>query len=228
MHGLAHKWNYKEDCLFLNVFTPNPKTCNCSTDRIPVMIYIHGGGFVAGNYSDHFHTPDNLLNKCVIVVSFNYRLHIFGFLSLRLEQYSGNMGLKDQKLAIKWVKENIESFGGDSNRITLFGTSAGSASVGFQTLNKESKKNFNQIIAMSGSPLDYFALMETFNHTDFVLDVIRRNGENISEQNELAEFLRNVDSRKLFEFFVPYDPTTKSPSQITLYSLWAPIVERLY
>lgn len=89
------------------------------------MVYIHGGAFYLG--SGDGHGPDLLVNKDVILVTLNYRLGPYGFLSLGTSEYSGNMGLKDQLAALKWVKRNIDNFGGDANRITIFGESAGEA-----------------------------------------------------------------------------------------------------
>lgn len=89
------------------------------------MVYIFGGGFTRGNGDDQIVGPDFLIEKDVILVSFNYRVGIFGFMSLGTPEYSGNMGLKDQQLAMKWTYENIEYFGGDNSQITLSGHSAG-------------------------------------------------------------------------------------------------------
>lgn len=112
-----------EDCLFLNVFVPSTQVCNCKMSKIPVIIYIFGGAFTAGSGDDD--GPELLLNRCVIVVMFNYRVGVFGFLPLGLKEYSGNMALKDQQLAMRWVKDHIPAFGGDKNRILLFGDSVG-------------------------------------------------------------------------------------------------------
>lgn len=89
------------------------------------MFWIHGGAYVEFSGNDHYFGPDFLVEQGVILVTFNYRLGIFGFLSLDTPEYSGNMGLKDQQLALKWTYENIEPFFGDSKRITVFGESAG-------------------------------------------------------------------------------------------------------
>lgn len=96
-----------------------------ANDNLAVMVFIHGGGFAEGSGNDLVCGPDFLVEKGVILVTINYRLGILGFLSLDLPEYSGNMGLKDQQLALKWTHQNIEYFGGDKNRITIFGQSAG-------------------------------------------------------------------------------------------------------
>lgn len=118
-------FNYteSEDCLFVNVFTPNPT--KCGRKRLPVVASVYGGGFVMGLSDDLFFGADLLMEQCVVLVTMNYRLGPFGFLSLAQPEYSGNMGLKDQQLALKWVHDNIYAFGGDKRNVTLIGNSAG-------------------------------------------------------------------------------------------------------
>lgn len=95
------------------------------------MVWIFGGGFEAGFASYDLYGPDYLLEKDVVVVSFNYRLGIWGFISTGDLVSPGNNGFRDQVLALKWVKDNIKNFGGDPDRVTIFGQSAGSASVSY-------------------------------------------------------------------------------------------------
>lgn len=90
-----------------------------------VLLWIPGGGFTEGDYTDAFYGPDFLLNEDNIVVTIQYRVGIFGFLNMNTSEYSGSMGLKDQQMAMKWVYENIENFLGNKNEILLFGESAG-------------------------------------------------------------------------------------------------------
>lgn len=89
------------------------------------MFWIHGGAFRDWSGNDNLFGADFLIEQRVIFVTFNYRLGVFGFLSLGTQEYSGNMGLKDQQLALKWICSNIERFNGDVKRITIFGQSAG-------------------------------------------------------------------------------------------------------
>jgi para-nitrobenzyl esterase len=119
-----------EDCLTLNVWVPPGK----QTDRLPVMVHIHGGGFFAGASGAEPVDQVALAGQGVIVASMNYRLGIFGFLShpdLSKESSgaSGNYGLLDQIAALQWIKANIAAFGGDPKRVTIFGSSAGGSSV---------------------------------------------------------------------------------------------------
>ena len=121
-----------EDCLYLNVWAPLPPP---DKKPMPVMVWIHGGGFVAGASSEPRQDGENLAHKGVIVVSMNYRLGVFGFLAhpeLTRESdhnASGNYGLRDQVAALQWVHRNIEAFGGNPYNVTIFGESAGSMSV---------------------------------------------------------------------------------------------------
>lgn len=90
-----------------------------------VMVTIHGGGFLIGSGRDSIYGPDFILSQDNILVVINYRLGIFGFLNLGIDDYTGNMGMKDQQLALKWIHENIEQFSGNKDEILLLGESAG-------------------------------------------------------------------------------------------------------
>jgi carboxylesterase type B len=105
------------------------------------MVFIYGGGFEAGFATYDLYGPDYLLEKDVVVATLNYRLGILGFLSTGDMVVPGNNGLKDQVMALKWIKNNIENFGGDPNKITIFGQSAGSASVSYHMQSPQSKGN---------------------------------------------------------------------------------------
>lgn len=142
-----------EDCLYLNVFTPRP----FSSD-LPVMVFIHGGGFVLGGID--VIQPLPLLTKDVVLVTLQYRLGVLGFLSMEDSLLPGNMGLKDQTLALKWVQDNIKELGGDPNKVTIFGESAGAASVDFHVLSPYSKGLFQHAILQSGNMLCPWALYD--------------------------------------------------------------------
>jgi len=142
-----------EDCLYLNVWTPDVS----SKAKLPVMVWIYGGGFQAGATSEPRQDGQFLAHKGVVVVSMNYRLGIFGFFShpeLSKESphfASGNYGLMDQTAALQWVKRNIAAFGGDPSNITIFGESAGSFSVSAQMASPLSKGLIAQAIGESGA-----------------------------------------------------------------------------
>ncbi|XP_028818345.1 cholinesterase-like [Denticeps clupeoides] len=149
----AEMWNpnanISEDCLYLNVWVPSPKPL----ELVPVMVWIYGGGFWSGTTSLDVYDGRSLSHlEHVIVVSMNYRLGPFGFLALPDSDVKGNAGLFDQRLALRWVSENIGAFGGDPSMVTLFGESAGSASVAFHVLSAGSHNLFNRVILQSGTP----------------------------------------------------------------------------
>jgi para-nitrobenzyl esterase len=149
---IFHDPGGSEDCLTLNVWTP-AKDKNA---KLPVMVWIFGGGFTAGATSEGRQDGENLAHKGVIVVSMNYRLNIFGFfvhpeLTAESPQHaSGNYGLLDQTAAIQWVHNNIQQFGGDPNKVTIFGESAGSFSVSAQMASPLAKTLFQRAIGESG------------------------------------------------------------------------------
>ncbi|XP_065077764.1 esterase B1-like [Ochlerotatus camptorhynchus] len=139
-----------EKALYLNVFTPKLPDKFNSNPQLPVMIFIHGGGYIYGSALTFMHDPVHLVQEGVIVVVMNYRLGPFGFLSLPSMGVAGNAGLKDQAMAFKWVKENINLFGGDPGNVTIYGNSAGSWSTYLHYLSVNSRKYFNRAICQSG------------------------------------------------------------------------------
>ncbi|XP_072248804.1 cholinesterase-like [Leuresthes tenuis] len=142
-----------EDCLYLNVWSPVFNKTQPSP-HAPVLVWIYGGGFVEGTssldiYRGHFLSK----SEGVVVVSMNYRVGAFGFLSLPdNKNIRGNAGLLDQRLALKWVANNIAAFGGDPTKVTIFGESAGAGSVGFHLLSPGSNNLFHRAVMQSGSP----------------------------------------------------------------------------
>jgi para-nitrobenzyl esterase len=142
-----------EDCLYLNVWTP----ANTAEAHLPVMVWIYGGGFVAGATSEPRQDGENLARKGVVVVSMNYRLGIFGFFALPElaeesgDHASGNYGLLDQVAGLRWVRRNIAAFGGDPGNITIFGESAGSFSVSALMASPLSKDLIHKAIGESGA-----------------------------------------------------------------------------
>ena len=144
-----------EDCLYLNVWTP----AKSGDERLPVLVYFYGGGFVAGDGSEPRYDGAGMAGKGVVAVTVNYRLGVFGFLAhpeLTRESpnhASGNYGLMDQAEALRWVHRNIAAFGGDPEKATIAGESAGSLSVCAQMASPLSKGLFAGAIGESGSLL---------------------------------------------------------------------------
>ena len=144
-------YTYSEDCLFLNIFTPETAKAG---DKLPVLIYIHGGGFTGGcGHEKHFDGPI-WPTKGVIGVTLNYRLGPMGFVCLpELKEeagFTGNYGLYDQMTAIQWVKDNIAAFGGDPDAITIMGQSAGAMSVQQHCLSPLTDGLFRGAVMSSG------------------------------------------------------------------------------
>ncbi|KAK9746893.1 Carboxylesterase family [Popillia japonica] len=129
----------EEDCLYLNVYVPRVEPN--SSDNLNVIVHIHGGAFMLG--SGHFYAgPSYLMDKNVILVTINYRLGPFGFLSTEDEIQPGNNGLKDQVQSLKWIQKSIKYFGGNPDSVTLTGLSAGGASVHYHYFSPLSKGLF--------------------------------------------------------------------------------------
>ncbi|XP_039358081.1 acetylcholinesterase-like [Mauremys reevesii] len=137
-----------EDCLFLNVWMPHPRP----PVPAPILVWIHGGGFYMGATSVELHSGRFLAaTENVIVASMNYRLGALGFLSLP-PAAPGNAGLWDQRLALRWLRNNAATFGGDPARLMLFGQSAGAAAVGLHLLSPRSRSLFTRAAIQSGAP----------------------------------------------------------------------------
>lgn len=144
-----------EDCLYLNVWTPTASR----KEKLPVLVYFHGGGLAAGDSTEPRYDGENMARKGIVAVTVNYRLSVFGFFvhpELTAEsphRVSGNYGLMDQAAALKWVQKNIAAFGGDPAQVTIAGESAGSFSVSAQMIMPSSRGTFARAIGESGSLL---------------------------------------------------------------------------
>lgn len=144
-----------EDCLYLNVWSP----AKSASDKLPVLVYFYGGGFIAGDGSEYRYDGESMARKGIVAITVNYRLSIFGFFAhpeLTKESphhASGNYGLLDQSVALQWVQQNISAFGGDPRKITIAGESAGSYSVSAQMASPLSKNIIAGAIGESGSLL---------------------------------------------------------------------------
>ena len=137
-------WVKGDDYLTTNVWTPN-----VNGNRLPVMVFIHGGAFILGASDVPLYDGNHFAKKGVVMVSFNYRLGIEGF--LKIKGVPTNIGIRDQIAALKWVKDNISAFGGDPENVTIFGESAGAISVGILLASPATKGLFKKAIMQSGS-----------------------------------------------------------------------------
>ena len=187
-------YTYSEDCLFLNVFTPDTAKAG---DKLPVLVYIHGGGFTGGcGHEKHFDGPV-WPERGVIGVTLNYRLGPMGFVCLpQLKEeagFTGNYGLYDQMTAIKWVRDNIASFGGDPENITIMGQSAGAAGVQLQSSSPMTNGLFQKAVMSSGCGLGGMLACTLEKSCEFWQIVMEYCG-----CETLAQF-RELPPQKLFE-----------------------------
>ncbi|XP_046562857.1 cholinesterase 1-like isoform X2 [Haliotis rubra] len=202
--------DYSEDCLHLTVWAPSANAGN-----LAVMVWIHGGAFYIGStrlplYEGKYIAAEN----DVIVVSMNYRLGPLGFSYLGPDTIPGNMGLVDQRLALQWVKDNIANFGGDPTRVTIFGESAGGASVGLHLASPLSRDLFDRAITQSGTLLCPWAY--TFPNT--AKQKLKRFANLLecpssSTDTEIYECLKTADAQTmadlqlgLFDEGIPFRP----------------------
>ncbi|XP_022828112.1 pyrethroid hydrolase Ces2e-like isoform X1 [Spodoptera litura] len=180
-----------EDCLYLNVYTPEVKP----DKPLPVMFWIHGGGFYCGSGNDDLYGPEFLIRHDVILVTINYRVDVLGFLCLDTEDIPGNAGMKDQVQALRWVNKNIASFGGDPKNITIFGESAGGSSVSYHLISPMSKGLFKRAIAQSG--VSTCAWAQAIEPRERALALAGSLGFYSEDDKELYEFFKNQPKESL-------------------------------
>ncbi|XP_025832486.1 venom carboxylesterase-6-like isoform X2 [Agrilus planipennis] len=212
-----------EDCLYVNVYVPKTNKDNEEL-LLPVVVWFHGGGFTRGSSRNN---PSYMIEKPLIVVTVSYRLGIMGFLSTLDKNAWGNAGLKDQSLALQFVKSNILHFGGNPNRVTIFGQSAGSASVEYQIVSPKSAGLFSQAIASSGSTLNEWG----FNKNPLELTIRFARWFNITSNDtkEIVAGLQKIDwetlilNSQVYGKFLP-SVEAESPNAFvsqSTYDLWS-------
>jgi cholinesterase len=203
----------------INVYTND---INPSTTR-PVLVWIHGGGVFTGNATEAFTGPDYFMQKDVVLVTFQYRIGVFGFLSLEDPALNvpGNAQFRDHIMALKWVQQNIANFGGDASNVTLFGESWGGGSTGYHMICEKSKGLFHRGILMSGTVLNnLYSCMPRRNWALRLCLILGYSGPH--DDRHILEFLENADEVELViasgkvmterekneEFFMfPFGPT---------------------
>lgn len=212
----------QENAGVLNVYVP----FNASCELLPVMTFIHGGGFQMGSSKTDFYGADYFMQKDVVLVTFNYRTGPFGFLSLNdpALEVPGNAGLKDQAFALKWIQRNIANFGGDSKNVTLFGDGAGGASTHYHMISEQSKGLFHKAIVMSGC---------TFNKTwalapqkDFAQRLGKKIGwDGTGGDSKLLEVLEAADPHELVQQSAPNTILTEQEFSEFLIFAFCPVIE---
>ncbi|XP_059056063.1 carboxylic ester hydrolase-like [Achroia grisella] len=203
-----------EDCLTINVYTPNKN----SSKPLPVIFFIHAGGFYSMTGRSDLAGPHYLLDRDIVLVTINYRLATLGFLSTGDALAPGNNGYKDQVVALRWVQRNIRAFGGDPDLVTIAGCSAGSFSVMLHMISPMTKGLFHRAISISGSPInqlpdrnDLYSLAVTQAE---LVGCPTNNSKAIIDCLKTKPFRELGDSLPGF-FNQFYDPTL----------LWSPVVE---
>ncbi|XP_023311607.1 venom carboxylesterase-6-like [Anoplophora glabripennis] len=203
-----------EDCLYINVYIPGDSVKN--PKALDVIVSIHGGAFMGGSGHADLNT---FLNKEVVLVSFNYRLGILGFLSTEDDVIPGNNGMKDQVLALKWVRDNIASFGGNPQSVTIEGVSAGAGSVHLHYFSPLSKGLFIRGMSHSGTALGPWAIRRNPLQAAKKLAVLVGCPDSPSEELKKCLKQRPVqDVLNQLQYFYGYDSMPFSP--------FAPVVEK--
>ncbi|KAL8578232.1 hypothetical protein ACOMHN_040993 [Nucella lapillus] len=203
-----------EDCLKLDVYTPSRHE---GGHNLAVMVFLHGGGFSVGD-AQSYRPSRMVVDGEVIVVVLQYRLGVLGFLFTGDERVPGNMGLWDQNLALRWVRDNIQAFGGDPGRVTLFGESAGSMSVALLTLSPHSRGLFHRGILQSGAP-QFLSFTNNFNRSSVFRGLTDLVGCPGQATEELLQCLKELSQEDLFNKSTEYSAT--SP----MHSYFWPIVD---
>ncbi|XP_053622030.1 juvenile hormone esterase isoform X2 [Plodia interpunctella] len=181
-----------ENCLFLNIYTNN-----LDGSFLPVMLYVHGGGFRFGSGSSSLYGGDYLVEKDVVVVTINYRCGALGFLSLNTAEVPGNAGLKDVVQAIRWVKENIHNFGGNPGNLTVFGESCGGVATSVLTASPLTKNLISKAIIQSGTGLNSWAFQR--NPVENARSLAKNLGCDAEDVNDILEFLATTPVKDIVE-----------------------------
>ncbi|XP_034832020.1 para-nitrobenzyl esterase-like [Maniola hyperantus] len=184
------KGTMPEDCLTASVYVPETKEKN-----LPVVVYVHGGGFLQG--WGNLSTPKNLVkSKKVIAVTFNYRLGAHGFLCLGTENVPGNAGMKDQVALLRWVKSNIAKFGGNPDEVTIAGYSAGSASVDLLMISKLTDNLFKRVIPESGANVGVISIQaDPIKNAKEYASLI--TSDHFEDLNALEKFYQTISYEQL-------------------------------
>lgn len=186
-----------EDCLYLNVYTPDLKP----SKPLPVMFWIHGGAYLSGSGNDEMFGPEFLVRQDVILVTINYRLEVLGFLCLDTEEVPGNAGMKDQVAALKWVNNNIASFGGDPKNITIFGESVGAASVSYHLVSPMTKGLFKRAICHSGVATCWWG--EVIEARERAIALAEQLGYDSKTDGTLYDFFKSQPKEALVKIKAP-------------------------
>jgi carboxylesterase type B len=217
-HGKSAPYYQSEDCLHLNVWTPE------KAHNLPVMVFLHGGAFVEGTASAKIYDGRNIAALGnVVVVSLNYRLGALGFLS-GIDGLDGNYGFLDQQQALRWVRDNIARFGGNPHNVTLFGESAGAMSIGIHLISPESRPLFHAAILQSNP---YGVPLRSIDMSNRAASNLRRDIGCAVEPSYQLECMRKAP----LELILKYQLSAGSELEGLLTGMadmlqWAPVIDR--
>ncbi|XP_026032146.1 liver carboxylesterase 2-like [Astatotilapia calliptera] len=214
---LAEVPDISEDCLYLNIYTPAKRANNA---KLPVMVWIHGGGFTLGSASTYDGSPLAAYQD-VVVVLIQYRLGLLGFLSTGDEHISGNFGMQDQVEALKWIQQHIHNFGGDPGLVTIFGESAGGVSVSLLLLSPLSDGLFHRAIAESGTAA--MNVLVANNPLPIAKAVANASGCSLESTKKISDCMRNLDIDTIVGF--TQDPTLRFQVNVDGHFLTKPVDE---
>ncbi|XP_034241535.1 juvenile hormone esterase-like [Thrips palmi] len=185
-----------EDCLYMNVYTPQMPSAE-NNPKLPVYVFIHGGAFQHGNSNADGYGPDFLITQDIVVVTMNYRTAIMASLSLDTDELPGNAGLKDQLHVLRWVKENIENFGGDPSKITLGGHSSGSVSACWLAIVPQTKDLIRAAIIQSGTAVSGWS--STNKHIEFAKAIYKHlTGTTTDDKSAMTSVFKSANYLDLY------------------------------
>ncbi|XP_065209355.1 juvenile hormone esterase-like [Planococcus citri] len=206
-----------EDCLYLNLYTP--KLTN--ETLLPVMVYMHGSRFLYRDALPDKYGPHYFMDKDVVLIIFHYRLGSLGFLSTEDEIIPGNYGLKDTVEVLRWVQNHIEDFGGDKNRVTLFGASSAATSVSMTLLSPLAKGLIHRLITQSGHPFDLERPGKARVNAWKLASLVGCDGDEVKTSQDLLNCLKKLPAEK----FVSYDSLFFSTGGLLPAFPWGPVIE---
>lgn len=211
--------NGNEDCLYLNVFVPFEISGSPQEKRLPVLVMVHGGGYQTGSSNSKLFAPDYLLDHGVVLVTMNYRVSALGFFSTTNKVSPGNYGIKDVQMALVWIQENIDSFNGNPESVTLMGNSAGAGTTHLLALSKKTEGLFHRYILLSGAATAPWNNRPTTAYRQLCLELARRVGclpqlndiivsnettteayvekFTIEDDEEMMKCMRRIDAREI-------------------------------
>ena len=194
--GFTWEKDSSEDCLYLNIFAPAKNATN-TNQLYPVIMFIHGGSYTYGTTARHT-TPGEVLPRWgVVLVTIQYRLGPFGFLTTNDSAARGNWGMLDQVQALKWIQENIKAFGGNPNNVTILGVSSAGASVGLHLLSPLSEGLFHQAIAESGVEFSPFAFQLVEEAVLKTKETAMELGCDTENSEDMIKCLRKKDAQSI-------------------------------